>query len=543
MIDLFNTLESFREFGLNGNLDLNLLISNSQVHTVVYTLFSQLSQRIPSSQKLNVRKSSDLICNWILETYDKYVTVIIKFNLLYDAKCFHCIFHSNQTGFINVFALKIALTLLCSATYSNKLRYFFTLLSNDGPFLIEAHFDLFVRYVLAIAQYFEDISIFFYDEDLHSSIFDFSSSINLQQFIDVLTCFENQADFTSWLIVYHRLADAELVTHQVNCNACEQNPFQGFRYKCKKCNNYNLCQDCFWSGKSSANHDPDKHPCKEYLFEKPKNQLRRSIRNSFRNSFRCVGPTKQPTNFSKQNENNLTRKQLNLKNIISSPLFRKRQSVTYEYRFRDLEFDNSDSISNISCDEEHALISHYLYLLNSKYENKETPESFSYDLNGVKGFEKTIENLENKNRLLMKQISNLKDRKADKKQRTLCKQDTPNLSDEKDVFFDELIVLRRKKDDLEDYLNSLQDKRKVLMFQLDNLMKEFQDFEASNAAPLEVLNTIQSVHNNNTGQTAMANLIQQFSSNSIASGQAYSNHSSMEIADDHDLVSFNICLA
>ena len=70
MIDLLNTLEAFREFGLNGNFDFNLLISNSQVYSIVYTLFAQLSQRIPPSQELNVQKSVDIVYNWVVETYD-----------------------------------------------------------------------------------------------------------------------------------------------------------------------------------------------------------------------------------------------------------------------------------------------------------------------------------------------------------------------------------------------------------------------------------------------------------------------------------------
>ena len=69
-IDLFNTLESFREFGLNGNPDLNSLLPNSQAYTLIYTLFVQLSQRVPNSQELDVHKSADLVYNWIIESFD-----------------------------------------------------------------------------------------------------------------------------------------------------------------------------------------------------------------------------------------------------------------------------------------------------------------------------------------------------------------------------------------------------------------------------------------------------------------------------------------
>lgn len=392
--------------------------------------------------------------------------------------------------------------------------------------MVESHFDLYLRYILAVAQYFEDISIFFYDEDLHSSIFNFSSSINSTQFIEVLTNFENQADFTAWLIVYHRLADAELVTHQTSCSCCGQENFRGFRYKCKKCSNYNLCENCFWTGKHSGSHDPDQHPCKEYLFEKPKNQLRRSIRKSLRNSFRR-SPSKQVPNLASQSGEDLTRKHLNLTNIIASPTHQRRilPSHSREYRFHDIAVDNSDSISNLGPNEEHSLIFHYLYLLKHKSQNETHDSLTSTEALNLKSFEKKIEQLENKNRHLMQQITHFKDSKSSGGSRAPLTIDgslnDSQTSSEKNVFLDELMGLRQKKDDLEDYLGTLQDRRKVLMVQLDNLMKEFKDLDV----------------NGNNAQQAMESLMGKFSTSLTTEPLQYSNHSEMDtMIDDHDLV-------
>ncbi|KAJ6218040.1 hypothetical protein RDWZM_009197 [Blomia tropicalis] len=503
MIDLFNTLESFREFGLNGAPNLNSMLANSQIYSIVNSLFTQLSQRILNGDKLNVEYSSDLIYNWLINTYDL-----------------------NQSGSTNIFALKVALTLLCSDSYSNKLRYLFTLLSNDGSSLVEEYFNLYLKHILSIARYFEDISIFFYDEDLHSSVFDFSSPISLQNFLDVLTCFENQADFTSWMIVYHRLAEAEKVVHQINCNACGQNNFHGFRYKCKKCNNYSLCQQCFWTGKSSGNHDPDKHPCKEYLMEKPKNQLRNSIRKSFRNSFRRV---KSPP-VSKQNDeaDKLTRKHLNLRDIISSPQLRRRElMVNYEYRFQDHVIDK-DSLSNLVVNDEHDLIAHYLYLLDNKSEKQSTSAFTTDDNKSVQTYEKTIEQLENRNRELMQRISKLKEVKGESFQnnaRTESPQSIESSQTEKSVFFEELVALRHKKDDLENHLNSLQDRRKVLMVQIDNLMNEFKHLKPTE----DTLNLTTNVPNKDI---TTDNLIQRLGSNSINTVPQYYD----PVVDDRELV-------
>jgi hypothetical protein len=48
-----------------------------------------------------------------------------------------------------------------------------------------------------------------------------------------------------------------------------QNPFlqvrsfNGFRYKCQRCINYQLCQSCFWRGRVSQSH-MNEHEMKEY---------------------------------------------------------------------------------------------------------------------------------------------------------------------------------------------------------------------------------------------------------------------------------------
>lgn len=71
-IDLFNTLEAFREYGLNGNPDINSLVGNSQVYSLLDYLFVQLRQRLPiaQSREVDVRHSTDLVYTWIVDTFD-----------------------------------------------------------------------------------------------------------------------------------------------------------------------------------------------------------------------------------------------------------------------------------------------------------------------------------------------------------------------------------------------------------------------------------------------------------------------------------------
>lgn len=54
-----------------------------------------------------------------------------------------------------------------------------------------------------------------------------------------------------------------LVVHPMACDACQREGFSGFRYRCQKCHNYQLCQDCFWRGRVSGPHT-NEHEVKEY---------------------------------------------------------------------------------------------------------------------------------------------------------------------------------------------------------------------------------------------------------------------------------------
>ncbi|TSO15203.1 Dystrobrevin beta [Bagarius yarrelli] len=63
----------------------------------------------------------------------------------------------------------------------------------------------------------------------------------------------------------------------------------GFRYRCRQCFNYQLCQTCFWRGHSSGNHS-NQHQMKEHSsWKSPAKKLGRAISKSFG----CV-PSRQP---------------------------------------------------------------------------------------------------------------------------------------------------------------------------------------------------------------------------------------------------------
>lgn len=84
--------------------------------------------------------------------------------------------------------------------------------------------------------------------------------INVQMF---LQWFMQEPQSLVWLPVLHRLAAAESAKHQAKCNICKQYPIVGFRYRCLKCFNTDLCQNCFFSGRREKGHKLA-HPMQEY---------------------------------------------------------------------------------------------------------------------------------------------------------------------------------------------------------------------------------------------------------------------------------------
>lgn len=50
---------------------------------------------------------------------------------------------------------------------------------------------------------------------------------------------------------------------QAKCNICKEYPIVGFRYRCLKCFNFDMCQTCFFFGRNAKNHKLS-HPMHEY---------------------------------------------------------------------------------------------------------------------------------------------------------------------------------------------------------------------------------------------------------------------------------------
>lgn len=91
-----------------------------------------------------------------------------------------------------------------------------------------------------------------------------------------------------WLPVLHRLSAAETAKHQAKCNICKQYPIIGFRYRCLKCFNFDMCQTCFFAGRVTKTHKFT-HPMQEYCTATTSGEDVRDFTRALRNKFKSKG--------------------------------------------------------------------------------------------------------------------------------------------------------------------------------------------------------------------------------------------------------------
>lgn len=323
----------------------------------------------------------------------------------------------------------------------------------------------FLKDLLALpAAVFESPS-FHYRDGLETELFPSNNRINVNDFIAALII-EPGPPCLVWLLLLQKLATVEAVVHNTVCNACNKENFTGFRYRCQRCSQYTLCQDCFWIGRISGEHKND-HEVKEYSsFKSPTKQTLTSLRKSFR----CYPekPTQALPRFPEHPE-----KTLNLSHIVPpSPLpahngfMGQNGMMTMDLSSMDgkslgISMDSAMSRNCISSDEEHKLIARYAAKLaqedGSASQCQDSPP-LGYD--GARRQREIIAELESKNKEIMKEIQRLRQAETD-----------IDGGEFEPSLLSELKALRQRKGELEGHLGALQDSRRHLMSQLEGLMR------------------------------------------------------------------------
>ncbi|XP_048255969.1 dystrobrevin beta-like isoform X2 [Haliotis rufescens] len=446
LVDIWNMIEAFRENGLNM-VDAHFELSTSRLESLLTTVFTQLNKRLPQNQQIVVEQSVNLLLNWLIAAYDK-----------------------ENTGKTRAFTIKVALSHMCAGKFMDKLRYIFTQISDTSGYLVWARFEDYLADLLMLPTAVFEGPSFGYNETAARSCFDSTSRVSVNDFLNVLMC-DPGPQCLMWLPVLNRMAHVENVLHPVQCEGCHRESFTGFRYKCQRCFNYHLCQDCFWRGRTSANHRIE-HEMKEYTTYKSQ---AKQIGHSIRKSFQCtpVKSTQKMPHFPDAPE-----KTIDLSYIVPPT------PIPVHNGFPDHPIITSGDVSSLDSssaprspskhnastdsfriDDEHRLIARYAARLAADSSKaSQSPSELNFSLDTNKAQRELISQLEAKNREIMREIQRLRLEQEAYATENEEAQYNPTL-------LAELRLLRQRKDELEGRMQALQESRKDLMVQLESLMK------------------------------------------------------------------------
>ncbi|XP_071217710.1 dystrobrevin alpha-like isoform X4 [Salvelinus alpinus] len=449
LVDIWNVIEAFRENGLN-TMDLNTEFTVARLEAILSTIFYQLNKRMPTTHQINVEQSINLLLNFLLAAYDP-----------------------EGLGKMSVFVVKMALATICGGKILDKLRYIFSQISDPGGIMVYSQFDQFLREVLKLPMTVFEGPSFGYTEQATRTCFTQQKKVSLNTFLDTMMS-DPPPQCLVWLPLMHRLANVENVFHPVECSYCHSESIMGFRYRCQQCHNYQLCQDCFWRGHASGSHS-NQHQMKEYTSWK---SPAKKLSNALSKSLSCAS-SREPLHpmFPDMPE-----KPLNLAHIVPPRPMNSTNDFMLSHSMP--TSGNPYSTKNLlesssHQEEEHSLVARYAARLASDaaaaQQQQRVPNDIFFSLDANKQQRQLIAELESKNREILQEIQRLRVQHEQASQPPTC------TSQQNPTLLAELRLLRQRKDELEQRMSALQESRRELMVQLEQLMLLLKEEERKQA--------------------------------------------------------------
>ncbi|CAN9503507.1 unnamed protein product [Ophioblennius macclurei] len=491
LVDVWNVIEAFRENGLNA-MEPGAELSAGRLEAVLSTVFYQLNKRMPTTHQIGVEQSVSLLLNFLLAAYDP-----------------------DSAGKISVFVAKAAMATICGGKILDKLRYIFSHISDAGGVMVHAQFHRFLQEALKLPMAVFEGPSFSYSEQAARACFPQQKMVSLNAFLDALMS-DPPPQCLVWLLLLHRLANVENVFHPVECSYCHTESMMGFRYRCQQCQSYQLCQECFWRGHAAGCHS-NQHQMKEYTsWKSPAKKLSHALSKSLScaASREALHPLYPDTPLTPLNlahivpprPVNLTSdfslchsmptsgnpystrktKEAEQRKPVSgaAPHLLKGRGVKCSLDVADRLADEHVLIglyvallqkqppsclleSGAHQDEEHSLIARYAARLAADaaaQQQQRVPTDLPGSLDANKQQRELIAELESKNREILLEIQRLR------LQHEEASQPPPNKGQHNPVLLAELRLLRQRKDELELRMSTLQESRRELMVQLEQLM-------------------------------------------------------------------------
>ncbi|GAB1606543.1 dystrophin-like isoform X2, partial [Argonauta hians] len=373
------------------------LLNCHDLNEILRDLFADCQH--PRLDKNTNIRSSDLIQNFILNLYDR-----------------------QRRGVVHALSVKTALAAMCGGQLGEKYKYFYEEISDPSTFIDCSVLSSFLVALMRIPDSIQEGIAY---GGLNSTpalesclqMSDCKYGISEDMFYAWLY---KEPQTLVWLPTLHRIVTTESVKHEVKCSICKDFPIIGFRYRCLKCFKFDICQQCFFMGKTKGKHKL-KHPLKEFCSVASTKQDMKAFLTTVRN------------NFSKKHRYKRRVKYLPVDNCNSSigggsdtmSTASTRRSTMYEEQVSRLTTSHaSDSASSAParlCEIEHSnrarqMCSKSLQTDNVtvavSVHNKEnrTPSPIeTVALQQVQELQKIIQDLESENRNLYRQLAEIRD--------------------------------------------------------------------------------------------------------------------------------------
>ncbi|XP_036425746.1 LOW QUALITY PROTEIN: dystrotelin [Colossoma macropomum] len=199
------------------------------------------------------------------------------------------LYDREETGFVLLRSVEAALVVLSGDTLSAKHRALFQLAvscsarqGTESSSVSHGGLRVLLNDLSQVPAVVQENHVFGHTETAVRSCFNgvISASVGEEHFVSWL---QSEPRLLLWLSTLYRLSVSEAVLHRVRCHACKAFPISGLRYRCLKCLNVHLCQNCFLTETRTRKHKPY-HPVLEYCTQPSWKESMASLASSARHA-------------------------------------------------------------------------------------------------------------------------------------------------------------------------------------------------------------------------------------------------------------------
>ncbi|XP_078260821.1 utrophin-like isoform X4 [Rhinoraja longicauda] len=261
-LDLLELNTAHRIFEQRKLVQNEQLLNVTEVINCLTTIYDGLEQN--HKDLVNVPLCVDMCLNWLLNVFD-----------------------TGRSGKIRVLSLRFGLMCLSKGLLEEKYRYLFKQLTGPMDQCDQRSLSLLLHDAVQIPRQLGEVASFGGSniEPSVRSCFQYAqnkSEIDAKLFVEWMRL---EPQSMVWLPVLHRVAAAETAKHQAKCNICKECPIVGFRYRSLKHFNYDICQSCFFSGRTAKGHKLY-YPMVEYCTPTTSGEDVRDFTKVLKNKFR-----------------------------------------------------------------------------------------------------------------------------------------------------------------------------------------------------------------------------------------------------------------